>query len=63
MIVSPSASSLGSDLRVMGSSMVKVDPWPGCEVTMMVPPCSAMILRETGSPRPVPREPLEEAKI
>ena len=29
----------------------------------MMPPCSRMIFCETGSPSPVPREPLDDAKI
>ena len=41
----------------------KVAPWPGRDVTEILPPCSRMIFCETGKPSPVPREPLVEAKI
>ena len=42
--------------------MTNCEPWPGCEVTTILPPCSRTIFCETGKPRPVPREPLVEAK-
>ncbi len=62
-IVAPSAVPKGSACFDMGSSIMKVAPWPGREVTTILPPCSRTIFCETGKPRPVPREPLLEAKI
>ena len=60
-IVGPSEVPFGSPRLVEGSSITKVEPCPGWDVTEILPPCSRMIFCETGKPRPVPREPLVEA--
>src|SRR6516165_9935856 len=37
-----------------GSVNVKVEPWPGCDSTQILPPCISMIRLEMASPKPVP---------
>src|SRR5262249_11514461 len=39
---------------LIGTTMVKVDPAPGADSTVIVPPCSATMRREIASPSPVP---------
>ncbi len=61
IIVGPSDVPFASPRLVEGSSITKVEPCPGWDVTEIFPPCSRMIFCVTGNPSPVPREPLVEA--
>src|SRR5262249_28837185 len=37
-----------------GSVKVKVEPWPGCDSTQILPPCISMMRFDMASPKPVP---------
>jgi len=38
----------------IGRVNAKVDPWPGCDSTQILPPCISMMRFDMASPRPVP---------
>src|SRR5215472_10757111 len=50
------AHAAGSTCRstMTGSVNVNVEPWPGCDSTQILPPCSSMMRFDIASPRPVP---------
>ncbi len=37
-----------------GTVNAKVEPWPGCDSTQILPPCISMMRFEMASPKPVP---------
>src|SRR5262245_47189326 len=39
---------------ITGSENVKVEPWPGCDSTQILPPCISMMRFDMASPKPVP---------
>src|SRR5262249_44178759 len=39
---------------VTGSVKAKVEPWPGCDTTQILPPCISIMRFDIASPRPVP---------
>jgi hypothetical protein len=39
---------------ITGSVKAKVEPWPGCDSTQILPPCISMMRFDMASPNPVP---------
>jgi hypothetical protein len=47
-------STLTCGSTTTGSVNAKVEPWPGCESTQILPPCISMMRFDMASPNPVP---------